>query len=65
MPLLTQYRTLCAMLDQYTCQSILLNPPIQFGCHHTYNTGCPVRSAMIAQWRLALSKRHFHQKAIT
>ena len=65
MPLLTQHRTLCAMLDQYTCRGILLNPPIQFGRHHTYNTRCPVHCAMVARCRLALSKRHFRQKAIT
>ena len=53
------------MLDQYTCRGILLNPPIQFGCHHTYNTRCPVHSAMVARCRLALSKWDFRQKAIT
>ena len=46
-PLLTQHHTLCAMLDQYTCRGILLNPPIQFGRHHTHNTRCPVYSTMV------------------
>ena len=64
-PLLTQHRTFCAMLDQYTCRGILLNPPIQFGHHHTYNTRRPVHSTMITWCRLELSKRHFCQKAIT
>ena len=52
-PLLTQHRTLCAMLDQCTCQGILLNPPIQFGRYHTHNTRCPVHFAVVAQCRLA------------
>ena len=65
MPLLTQHRTSCAMLDQYTCLGILLNPPIKFVHHHTYATRCTVHSAMIVRCRLALSKRHFYQKAIT
>ena len=66
MLLLTQHHTLCAMLDQYMCRGIIFNPPIQFGRHHTYNTRYPVHSAaMITQCRLALSKCHFHQKAIT
>ena len=64
-PLLTQHRILCAMLDQYTCRSILLNPPIKFGRHHTHNIRCPVHSAMVARCRLTLSKWHFRQKAIT
>ena len=42
-----------------------LNPPIQFGHHHTHNTRCPVHSAMIVQCRLALSKQQFQQKATT
>ena len=36
-PLLTQHHTLCAMLDQYKCRGIILNPPIQLGRHHTHN----------------------------
>ena len=51
-PLLTQYRTLCAMLDQYTCRGILLNPPIQFGRYHTHNTRCPVH-LYILLWLLS------------
>ena len=35
---LIQHRTLCAMLDQYTSRGILLNPHIQYGCHHTPDT---------------------------
>ena len=42
---------------------ILLHPPIQFGRQHTYGTRCPAHFAMIARCRLALSKRHFRQKA--
>ena len=47
-PLLIQH-TPCAMLDQYTMASrdILLDPPIQYGCHHTYDTRCPMHFAMI------------------
>ena len=62
-PLLTQHRTLCGMLDQYAGRGILLHPPIQFGRQHTYSTRCPAHFAMIARCRLALSKRHFLQKA--
>ena len=55
--------TLCGMLDQYTSRGILLNPSIQFGRQHTYSTRCPAHFAMIDRCRLALTKRHFRQKA--
>ena len=53
------------MLDQYTSRSILLNPSIQFGHQHTYSTRCPAHFTMIDRCRLALSKRHFQQKAMS
>ena len=37
--LLMRCHALCAMLDHYTSQDILVNPPIQIRCHHTHNTG--------------------------
>ena len=61
-PLLTQHRTLCGMLDQYAGRGILLNPSIQFGRQHSYSTRCPAHFAVIDRCRLALSKRHFRQK---
>ena len=63
-PLLTQHRTLFSMLDQYKWWGILLNPPMQFGRHHTHNTRCLVHFAIIARCRLELTKRHFQHKAI-
>ena len=39
--LLTQHRTMCGILAQHTGRGILLDPPIQFGRHHTYDTKYP------------------------
>ena len=63
--LLIQHRTLCAMMDQYTGRGIQVNPPLQFGRLHTHNTRCPAHFASICRCRLALTKRHFRQKAST
>ena len=62
---LIQHRTLGAMLDQYINRGIPLTPRIKFGRHHAYNTRCPIHFAEIARCRLALSKRHFCNRATT
>ena len=36
--MLIQHRTLGAMLDQHINRGMPLNPCVQFGRHHTYNT---------------------------
>ena len=63
--LLIQHRTLCAMMDHYIGRGIQFNPPLQFGRLHTHNTRCPTHFASVCRCRLALTKRHFRQKATT
>ena len=58
-----QHHALGAMLEQYIGQGILLDPRIQFGRHHTYNTRCPSHFAEITQCKLPRCKHHFRQKA--
>ena len=56
---LIQHHTLCAMMDQYTGRGIQLNPLLQFGRLHIYNTRCPAHFVSICQCRLAHPNRHF------
>ena len=63
--LLIQHRTLCGMLAQYMDRGILLNPPIHFGRHHTHDTRHPAYFATVFRCRLALSKHHFRQTAVS
>ena len=55
MPLLIQHRTLCYVIPLYESK-YLLNPSIQFRCHHTHNIRCSVYFVIIIWCRLALSK---------
>jgi len=54
--MLIQHQSLCAMLDQ----CIPLDPPIQFGSLHSYNTRCPPKTLHST---LSFHQQFFCQKA--
>ena len=63
---LIKQSTLSSMYCQHHYQSCLkLNPPIQFGCGHSYSTGTNRHFASILRFSPAFGKNSFQYKDIT
>ena len=62
-----KFRSICAVLCYYHQNTgcLLLDPPIQFGRQHSYQTRCRENFASVALCHLASTKRHFCSAAST
>ena len=57
------YRSLITFRDYYFGKGVLLNPALQLGRTHSYETRCPAHHITTSHLKRSFSQKHFRHKA--